>query len=211
MISRSGSFSGLGLNLRTLLCAGRVGVRTGVFSRSSGSATGRPLASAKTSTPFLLLGDPLIPVFLGDEDRGGGIETPRSDFCVDRTWVGVRSVPAASLKSARKQYVRWGDERQLIARKEDMIQYNNMRFRDSVLVVLPHTVHAGHCLRDIQRTILTGPIDPICLMTERRRLVWRGEQAGHLLQSILVEATLWQCDSSSPAAKLAHILCDTDY
>jgi hypothetical protein len=92
--SRSGGFSGLGLNLRTLLCAGRVGVRTGVFSRSSGSMTGRPLASAKTSTPLLRLGDPLIPVFLGDEDRGGGIEAPRSDLRVDRTWVGVAPVPA---------------------------------------------------------------------------------------------------------------------
>jgi hypothetical protein len=98
--SRSGSLSGLGLNLRTLLCAGRLGVRTGVFSRSSGSTTDRPLAIAKTSTPLLRLGEPLMPVFRGDADRGGGIEAPRSDLRVDRIWVGVRPVPTASLKSA---------------------------------------------------------------------------------------------------------------
>jgi hypothetical protein len=100
--SRKGGFSGLGLNFRTLLCAGRVGVRTGVFSRSSGSIIGKSLASDRISTPLLLLAEPLIPVFLGDDDRGGGMEVPRSDLRVDRTSVGARPVPVESPGSVPK-------------------------------------------------------------------------------------------------------------
>jgi hypothetical protein len=100
--SRKGDFSGLGLNLRILPGAGRVGVSIGVFSRSSGSMTGKSFPSDKTSIPLLLLAEPFIPVFLGEDDRGGGIEVPRSDLRVDKTWVGVRPVPGEPLWSASR-------------------------------------------------------------------------------------------------------------
>lgn len=46
---------------------------------------GSSLAGDKTSIPLLLLAKPLIPVFLGEEDRGGGMDVPRSDLRVDKT------------------------------------------------------------------------------------------------------------------------------
>jgi hypothetical protein len=77
-------------------------VSIGVFSRSSGSMTGKSFPSDKTSIPLLLLAEPFIPVFLGEEDRGGGMDVPRSDLRVDKTWVGVRPVPGESPWSASK-------------------------------------------------------------------------------------------------------------
>ena len=91
--SRKSDFSGLGLNLRTLPGAGRVGVGIGVFSRSSRSMAGKSFPSDKMSTPLLLLAEPFMPVFLGEEDRGGGMEVLCNDLRVDKTWVGVRPVP----------------------------------------------------------------------------------------------------------------------
>ncbi len=91
---------------------GRVGVRFGVFSRSSGSMTGKSLAIERTSSPLTRLAVPLMPVFRGEEDRGGGMEFPRSDLRVDRTCVGVRPVPSGSSVSAvtEKASRKWTEE-----------------------------------------------------------------------------------------------------
>ena len=95
VMSRSGDFAGLELNL--VECVMRVGVTMGVFSTSSGSCdsgSGSKLLRAKMSTPLLFLAAPEIPLFLGDDDRGGGIESLLVDFREDGAWLGERPVSA---------------------------------------------------------------------------------------------------------------------
>lgn len=88
-LSRKGVFSGLNLLTRLVDCTGGSIVWIGVFSTSSGSCAG--VFEGVKSVP-LRLAEPLIPVFFGEADRGGGRDF-RRDLRVERTCVGSRPLP----------------------------------------------------------------------------------------------------------------------
>ncbi len=90
VISRKGDFSGLGVGVNC--CISRVVVPVGVFSRSSGSSGCRLFLVENISTFWLRRAVPLIPLFLGDDDRGGRIGVARVDLRVlDGACAGVKA------------------------------------------------------------------------------------------------------------------------
>ena len=90
IISFSGSFSGLGRNLRGFIW---IGVGVGEFSRSSGSVDCMALDGEDISIPLLLRAAPFMPLFLGDAERGGGRTGAPRDLRADSVWVGVSPEP----------------------------------------------------------------------------------------------------------------------
>ena len=65
------------------------GTGTGVFSLSSPSASCKLFRPEKMSTPLLFLAVPLMPLFLGDDDRGGLAGVVRVDLRAESVCIGI--------------------------------------------------------------------------------------------------------------------------